>query len=570
MSRSNKIILGLLEIGDIFVLNCKHRTDRKKKFKEHASKKKLRRYKWFTSTYIKSKPEKGKLITHVQAIKMAKRRKLNSVLILEDDALILTPQLLIPQTPKIWDILYLGGNVQKLFDDPETNRSTMWKRVACLTSHAYVMNCRMFDTFLKEAYKLRQTGESDSNNFSFDKWFCQTLHLDDTGDQPIHKVYMVTPEYVIQRDGFSDVKGKRVTYNQISTRELDQESERRSDQESDQESRKTFRGLDQESERRSDQESERRSDQESERRSDQESDQDQGSDQDQIANSKILRRNKIQSAPIAQREDGTICLKMPEIEPEDLPYVTLVTPTRNCRTMFHFTVTNFFKFDYPKHKLQWIIADDSDPDQKVRDLVPGDDNRIKYINCKLTGGEFLSTTKKLNLCLSYSEEKYGIVLHMFDNVYYPPHSVLSRVKILMQKVKGDLKRPAICGSTNFGVYDIAKEESYEADLSPSTGCDVLTIASLGYTKQFWKDRRWDEDRFKLESFHYTRRRVEQCVQIPYPFILFVLDHNETLIKKEERGEIIHSDSSSKGAVNFFNDWDIGTQKMINLLKQLLK
>src|SRR5690606_2122845 len=122
-------------------------------------------------------------------------------------------------------------------------------------------------------------------------------------------------------------------------------------------------------------------------------------------------------------EYSNYVLKLPKIATEDLPNVTLITPTRNNHSGFYFVIRNFYKLEYPKDKLTWIIADDSEDGKEIRDLIPGNDPRIKYISCKMGKNSFLSVSKKLNLCMNYITSHNEIIMHFFDDQYYVPLSV---------------------------------------------------------------------------------------------------------------------------------------------------
>lgn len=500
---------GYFVVGETFVINCKHRTDRKVEFKKHAKKKRLK-YRLFNGTYIEEKPQKGKLISHLRIIKYARKKRLKTVMILEDDALILTPDLQLPRAPMTWDMLYLGGNVQRVFDDEETNASRSWKRVSCLTSHAYIINRSMYDLIISEALKLKETGESDADDFEYDKWLCKTIHeemCEDNNEKPKHRVYMITPEYIIQRNGYSDTRKTYVTYNQQITKNTDES----------------------------------------------------------------VTELDAAELSVQENDEGVLMstLKLPDIPPEDLPYVTILTPTRNCKEMFYFTIRNFFKFKYPKHKLQWIIADDGDVDKKVRELLPQDD-RIKYINCKITNGKHLSITKKLNMSLSHSSDKYSVILHMFDNVYYPPLSVISRVKTLMSYNESSNKK--CVGCTSFGVFDIVKNRSYESYVPDSNNNQtIMRIGSLAYTRDFWNERKWDEGQFSMESYHFIKGRSNQCITIPFTYVMFALDYDGKLIKNVD---YLHTDktdeSQDEKSVNYFDAWDQQTQQFILLLRETIE
>ena len=67
------------------------------------------------------------------------------------------------------------------------------------------------------------------------------------------------------------------------------------------------------------------------------------------------------------------------------------------KDIFKICVLNYTSTSYPKEKLEWIIVDDSDPEDKVEPLLPKRENwskfNIKYIYSeeKLPYGEKLNT-----------------------------------------------------------------------------------------------------------------------------------------------------------------------------------
>ncbi len=106
-------------------------------------------------------------------------------------------------------MLYLGGNIQSVIQDDQTDVSHEWKRSCCLMSHAYVINHSAFDTILGLGTQLlRETKPNIIINI--DEWYCREIH-------PKLRCYTTTPERVIQLDGYSDVKRRDVTYRQQLT-----------------------------------------------------------------------------------------------------------------------------------------------------------------------------------------------------------------------------------------------------------------------------------------------------------------------------------------------------------------
>ena len=65
-----------------------------------------------------------------------------------------------------------------------------------------------------------------------------------------------------------------------------------------------------------------------------------------------------------------------EIYEDELPIVSIITPTYNKRKFFKLSIRNFQKADYPQDKIEWIIIDDGE--EEIKDLIPIQDN-IKYI-----------------------------------------------------------------------------------------------------------------------------------------------------------------------------------------------
>ena len=67
---------------------------------------------------------------------------------------------------------------------------------------------------------------------------------------------------------------------------------------------------------------------------------------------------------------------------------------------------------------------------------------------------------------------------MDDDDYYPPESVLARVKLLLKYYKQGIRCVGCC---QIGVYNIVENYSYLMD------CKFPSEASLAYTKSFWNE-----------------------------------------------------------------------------------
>lgn len=426
-------------------------------------------------------------------------------MIMEDDAKIWSRSLALAPPPEDWKMLYLGGNVQRVIDDSKTNTSQVWKRVHCLTTHAYILRYYMYRVIIEEA-------KNYIGKMPLDEFYCKIIH-------PKYAAYMVTPEHITQISGYSDIKRRHVTYNQVLTKRITSD-----DQVEVQEPPQT--------------------------------------EFDEV-------ETKLYTDP--ENPDVMSCvMKGDDIPEADLPFVTLITPTCNRPGMADFLVWSFYKQEYPENKLQWIIADDSDIDNKIRKFLPADDKRIKYINCQMGKGSYLPMAKKLNLCNSYIEEKCvngvpqkQIILHFFDFVYHPPKSTLSRVKALLQN-----ENKQCVGCTDYGVFDFEKGNSYisyfpDADNNKT----IMALQTLGYYKSFWDERNFDETKLTLPSYFYLYNRMKKCIAMPYEFAMITLQASGLQEQKKDRNTKEDTNVFKKGQFNFFDTWDRDTQEFMLLLKE---
>ena len=69
-------------------------------------------------------------------------------------------------------------------------------------------------------------------------------------------------------------------------------------------------------------------------------------------------------------------LELPEMSDDELPTVSILTPTGNRPHFVRLMFRNWNAIDYPKNKLEWVIVDDGDVP-----MLSGKpaDPRIKYI-----------------------------------------------------------------------------------------------------------------------------------------------------------------------------------------------
>ena len=261
--------------------------------------------------------------------------------------------------------------------------------------------------------------------------------------------------------------------------------------------------------------------------------------------------------------EGNYVLKLANINTNDLPYVSIITPTYKRRKLFSIALRNFDNFIYPKDKIEWIIIDDSPEEDCIKDLIPRD-KRIKYIHMDY-GDEPMTIAMKRNIAVSNSSHQY--ILHMDDDDYYPSESILSRIKILLKYKNEGIQ---CVGSTLIGTYNIITDISSMSSDGPIS----LSEASMAYTKKFWEERPFDENCTKGEHKYFTEQRLDKIIDIPYSFILIAINHKNNFtneLRSDNINSLKFSELSGKEGenANFFDTWDDEMQMFIIELRNYL-
>lgn len=230
-------------------------------------------------------------------------------------------------------------------------------------------------------------------------------------------------------------------------------------------------------------------------------------------------------------DEGRISL--PKMSYEDLPYVSVVTITKNRKSMFELPIRNFYEFEYPKDKLEWVIIDDGNDD--LKSILPVD-KRIKYVRYT----DISSLAQKRDIGVQQSS--YEIIAFMDDDDYYFPCSIYSRV-VLMKHYRRDC-----IGCTTLGIYDIVEDNSF---LNVSS---TVSEASMAFKRDFWKKRQFGNmDHGYGEGYLFIDGREKEVINMPYFFNLIAITHKENITKD------LRKNKKEKNKDNFFNLWDKQTQ-----------
>ena len=265
--------------------------------------------------------------------------------------------------------------------------------------------------------------------------------------------------------------------------------------------------------------------------------------------------------PEHEEVNGNYVLKLPVIPYNDLPKVSIVTPTYNRKNMFYMALRNFENFNYPSNKLEWIIVDDTPDDMEQLDEILPVDDRIKYL--KLQGSEYkLTVSYKRNIGVEKASN--DIIIHMDDDDYYPPESILARVKSLVKYKEKGIK---CVGCSLIGTYDLVSGKSSMSSDGPIS----LSEASMAYYKSFWKEKHFDNTADKGEHKHFIAERLSQVLDLPYSFVLIGINHldNYTGRLRKIDKNVLRSKGTNAEA-NFYDTWDDETQMFMDSLSSFVK
>lgn len=170
------------------VINLPQRKDRRDAFSLHAEAQGIQ-YQWSPGV-IANKPVTGVCLAHKQCIRDAAERQEPYALVMEDDVYFPSAdgyRWWLAQLPMEMPDIYLGG-IYSLLGQREERRDGLWRVDGFCGLHCYLVHRRFFPTFLG----LREDIDFDHA-------------LRGLGDYVVARPYAA-----IQRNGFSDVRGKEV------------------------------------------------------------------------------------------------------------------------------------------------------------------------------------------------------------------------------------------------------------------------------------------------------------------------------------------------------------------------
>jgi len=216
----------------------------------------------------------------------------------------------------------------------------------------------------------------------------------------------------------------------------------------------------------------------------------------------------------------------PLLNTQDCPFISVVTLVHNRPKFVQNACFNLLTTDYPKEKIEWVVVDDSEPDQSASDRIihfqqafPGKVTYIPLVKKARVG-------KKRNL--GVSRAAHDIVLMMDDDDHYPVTSFRRRVAWLLKD-----RVPHSCGvCTTIAMYDLLNGKSAvnspPFELGVSKRCSEATLT---FFKGFWKERQFPESNV-AEGEGFLEGREHEVVEMPPQQIIVAFSHGTNISSRK--------------------------------------
>ena len=248
--------------------------------------------------------------------------------------------------------------------------------------------------------------------------------------------------------------------------------------------------------------------------------------------------------------------KSREKKHNELPFVSVCTPTFNRRPFWEYTVKCFNHQDYPKDKMEWIIIDDGT--DKIEDLVC-DISQVKYFYYN----EKMPLGKKRNIM--HAKSKGDILVYMDDDDYYPPERVSHAVNMLLTHPN------ALCaGASEIYIWFKHIQKMFQfGPYSPSHA----TAGTFAFKRELLNNHSYDDNAALAEEKAFLKNYSVPFVQLEPKKTILVFSHiHNTFDKKKllESGENNFQKTSDRSVDEFIKDKDFKEFYMERLDKLLQK
>ncbi|AET72936.1 glycosyl transferase [Phaeocystis globosa virus 12T] len=201
---------------------------------------------------------------------------------------------------------------------------------------------------------------------------------------------------------------------------------------------------------------------------------------------------------------------------EELPFVSVCTPTFNRRPFWEMCINNFKNQDYPMDRMEWIIIDDGT--DLIEDLVK-DIPQVKYFKYDTK----MSLGKKRNLM---HEKSCGdIIVYMDDDDYYPKERVSHAVNMLVTHPN------ALCAGAS-EIYIWFKHIQQMWQFGPYNA-NHATAGTFAFKRALLNDHRYDDHAALAEEKAFLKNYTVPFVQLEPKKTILVFSHTQNTFDKKK-------------------------------------
>lgn len=204
-----------------------------------------------------------------------------------------------------------------------------------------------------------------------------------------------------------------------------------------------------------------------------------------------------------------------KLEQDELPSVSILTPTKNRRNWMRLAQYCYLMQNYPREKLEWVILDDgSEPCKDIIGDLLAKDSNVRYVLMDEDPNRTIGQKRNELVKLA----KHDVLVHMDDDDYYPAISVLERVSAM-------LMNDAQCVYSS--VLPMYHPEKFTSAMNvPPLNLPMherIAEATLCYRRQFWLERNFPEVQIG-EGSAFLQGRIDQTIELDPTNVIVTMLH----------------------------------------------
>lgn len=217
---------------------------------------------------------------------------------------------------------------------------------------------------------------------------------------------------------------------------------------------------------------------------------------------------------------------------EDLPCVSILTPTYERRHFNPLMIYNVKNFDYPKDKLEWIIFDDSPNQHKQfkdeEEVKKAEEECGVKINYVFDNSRHLSIGEKRNKLTKLAKHKICINCDT-DDVYQKEYIKYSIKMLRSQKGAGIVGSPQM--------IFLFPDNDWLMTMIECPSKRQAHEATFCYTKKYWKSMGGYCNKGNGEGAKMIDYSENRCVKSECIYQMVCIGHKTNTVNKEQFSDI---------------------------------